>query len=300
MILLGCIISSSTIIPMGNESTTAPDSSADVSCQIFPWLYSVGFCITFGTLFAKIRRIDKIFAMAAKMKRAIVTITQTLQVIGGLLVIDVLILAIWTADDPLVWTREPLTMDVYGHTLSSAGECVSASSDKYLATIGCLHVFVMAYASYLCYKTRDIPTEFAGGKYVALAMASNLQVFLLGVPVMVIVGNDPSTSFFVRSAIIFLNDFAVVGFILGNVISSFYAANYSKSGGSSDTGFSNTSTGRTEVTKVTQGPQRPNPDTQSVRTYALSSNNARSSNKIEVSGRTNPTSTHPNQVSPVE
>ena len=53
-------------------------------------------------------------------------------------------------------------------------------------------------------------------------MASNLQVFLLGVPVMVIVGNDPSTSFFVRSAIIFLNDFAVLGFIIGGLIFSYY------------------------------------------------------------------------------
>ena len=195
----------------------------NTACAIFPWLYSVGFCITFGTLFSKIWRIHKIFTAAAKLKRAAVSIGETLKMIGMLLVIDAIILGVWTALDPLKWKRTVLASDVEGYPLSSAGQCEADSSSVYLAAIGILHALVMVYASYLCYQTRNIPTEFAGGKYVALAMASNLQVFLLGVPVMVIVGNDPSTSFFVRSAIIFLNDFAVLGFIIGELIFSYYA-----------------------------------------------------------------------------
>ena len=41
-------------------------------------------------------------------------------------------------------------------------------------------------------------------------MVSNLQVFALGIPVLLITGDDPEASFFVRSGVIFLNDFSVL------------------------------------------------------------------------------------------
>jgi gamma-aminobutyric acid type B receptor len=252
LLVLGCIVSSATIIPMGAENSDLKDlSAANTGCAIFPWLYSVGFCITFGTLFSKIWRVHKIFSAASKMQRAKVSIGDTLRMIMALLLIDVVILTIWTTSDPLKWTRTTLTSDVSGYPLSSAGQCESPSSGKYLAALGTLHALVMVYASYLCYQTRNIPTEFAGGKYVALAMASNLQVFLLGVPVMVIVGNDPSTSFFVRSAIIFLNDFAVLAFILGNIVFSFYTQGNKVSADASATSMTS-ATSKTAMTSKTQ------------------------------------------------
>jgi hypothetical protein len=42
LVLLGCLISSSTIVAMAKESS-------DAACMAVPWLYSVGFCCTFGT-----------------------------------------------------------------------------------------------------------------------------------------------------------------------------------------------------------------------------------------------------------
>ena len=48
------------------------------------------------------------------------------------------------------------------------------------------------------------------GKWIAIAMVSNLQVFALGIPVLLITGDDPEASFFVRSGVIFLNDFSVL------------------------------------------------------------------------------------------
>ena len=145
-------------------------------------------------------------------------------VIPGLIALDCILLGIWTAKDPLQWKRTALQVDVFSHTLVSAGQCEADSSGTYLAVIGTLHAVVLAYACYVCYNTRTDKTETSEGKYVALAMVSNLQVFVLGVPVLVVVGNDPGTSFFVRSAIVWLNDLAVVGFIFGNLMHSFYAS----------------------------------------------------------------------------
>jgi hypothetical protein len=47
LVLLGCLISSSTIIAMAQED--AGDDPVP-ACMAVPWLYSVGFSVTFGTL----------------------------------------------------------------------------------------------------------------------------------------------------------------------------------------------------------------------------------------------------------
>mmetsp|Transcript_17676 Transcript_17676/g.56429 ORF Transcript_17676/g.56429 Transcript_17676/m.56429 type:complete len:89 (-) Transcript_17676:150-416(-) len=50
-------------------------------------------------------------------------------------------------------------------------------------------------------------------KYVAVAMVSNLQVLALASPVLVIVSGQPIASMFLRSAVVFFNDFGVLLFI---------------------------------------------------------------------------------------
>lgn len=63
-------------------------------------------------------------------------------------------------------------------------------------------------------------TKFSEGKYLTIAMISNLQIFVVGVPVLIILGSDPKTSFFVRSVIVWMNDLVVLSLIFGNLICS--------------------------------------------------------------------------------
>ena len=51
-------------------------------------------------------------------------------------------------------------------------------------------------------------------------MISNLQIFLVGVPILVVLGAAPGSSFFVRSVVIWMNDFVVVTLIFGNLMYS--------------------------------------------------------------------------------
>ena len=90
------------------------------------------------------------------------------------------------------------------------GSCVASiyvGYDKILLT------FVLSVA-------RNIPTQFHEGKVVSIAMISNLQIFLVGLPILVILGPAPQTSFFVRSVIIWMNDFVVVTLIFSNLMYS--------------------------------------------------------------------------------
>ena len=220
LVLVGCLISSCTIIVLAQED--AEDGPVR-ACLAIPWLYSMGFSVTFGTLFAKIRRVYHIFKSArdgVATRNNVISVKETLAVIGTVLLVDVSILVVWSVVDPLHWSREVTSSDKFGTPLESQGRCVSDYWLLFAGAIALLHLALMAVACYLCYVARDIPTQFSEGKYVSIAMISNLQIFVIGVPILIIIGTDPQSSFFVRSVIIWMNDFVVVTLIFGNLMYS--------------------------------------------------------------------------------
>ncbi|CAB9516314.1 acid type B receptor subunit 2 [Seminavis robusta] len=219
LVLLGCVISTSTIFALAQEHDGS-ESASEPACMAIPWLYSVGFSITFASLFSKIRRVYLLFRAAATMTRVSVTAKETFFIVGGVLLIDVTILTVWTILDPLEWHREALTVDQYGYTLSSQGFCASEYFAIFASVIAAFHFTLMGVACYLCYVSREIPTRFSESKYVSIAMISNLQIFVVAVPVLIILGSDPQSSFFVRSVIIWMNDFAVLALVFGNLMFS--------------------------------------------------------------------------------
>ncbi|CAJ1965339.1 unnamed protein product [Cylindrotheca closterium] len=215
MILLGCGISTSTILAMMSESEGDGPVRA---CMAVPWLYSVGFSITFGCLFAKIRRVYLIFKSAADFRRSKVTFGETCSITAAVLLVDVTILMVWSIVDPLHWERTITSSDKFGVPLSSEGICTCQYWEVWVSSISLLHGGLLAIACYLCYQARDIPTKFSEGKYVSIAMFSNLQIFVVGLPILVILGSDSSAGFFVRTVVIWMNDLVVVVLIFGNLI----------------------------------------------------------------------------------
>lgn len=160
---------------------------------MIPWLYSLGFSITFGTLFAKIRRIYNIFnqqshtPVAASLRQNsfrnrqdIVATRETLLTVGGVFILDFFVLALWTAVDPLHWERYTIRVDQFGELLESQGYCVSDHWKPFFGAIVSIHITWVALATFMCYKARAIPTQYSEHKYVTVALFSNLQLFILG------------------------------------------------------------------------------------------------------------------------
>ena len=232
LVLIGCCISTSTIFALGQDGNDhGRDHSNDPKCMLIPWLYSVGFSVTFGTLFAKIRRVWKLFVAAAHMQRTQVSAQMTFRIVGIILSVDVGILLIWTFVDPLYWTREDVFQDQYGHTLESEGHCTSEHWKVFAALIALFHFSLMAVACYMCYVSRDIPTEFSEGKWLSIAMISNMQIFVVGLPILILIGSDAQTGFFVRSVIVWMNDLVIVVLIFGNLMYSFHYGEDCNGGG---------------------------------------------------------------------
>ena len=100
--------------------------------------------------------------------------------IGAVLMLDVVILVMWTMVDPLHWERDVIQEDEFGNTLESQGYCTSENWRVFLGAIIALHIGLCAVASWLCYVARMIPTKYSEHKYVTIAMISNLQIFIVG------------------------------------------------------------------------------------------------------------------------
>jgi hypothetical protein len=64
------------------------------------------------------------------------------------------------------------------------------------------------------YKARNVPTTFQESRWIGLSFASMLQLFLLGVPVVFAVSDDPTARTLMMISVIFLNNIVLVGAIM--------------------------------------------------------------------------------------
>mmetsp|Transcript_1035 Transcript_1035/g.1669 ORF Transcript_1035/g.1669 Transcript_1035/m.1669 type:complete len:153 (-) Transcript_1035:79-537(-) len=82
----------------------------------------------------------------------------------------------------------------------------SDSSSSFIAAIFIVHVTLLLFGGYLCYKTKNVNDALAESSYISMAMFSSLQVFFLATPVLIIVAENPISNMFIRTGVIFLND----------------------------------------------------------------------------------------------
>ena len=219
MIAIGCILSSSSIFFLSIEDAEDGDTdqarTADLGCQLLPWTYSIGFVTTFTSLFAKLRKVHLVHTASKQFVHIKVSVGKVLSWILGFLAIDAVILLLWTINDPLVYRRSILTEDSDGYATETAGLCSSekGNSFTYFGIIMGLHFLLLVYGNYIAYMCRNLSGAFAETKYISIAMVSNIQVLLLGIPVVLIVQDDVVPNYFVRVGVIFLNDFTVLALI---------------------------------------------------------------------------------------
>ena len=209
MLLGGCLLCTLTIILLQIEGS-------DLACALRPWFWSLGFSVIFGSLWAKIMRVYQIFRNGRHMRRKVVSVTEVMRPVIFLLGVNTIILSVWTALDPMKWTRVVTLEDGYGYVLNSYGMCASANDMPYLLSLGIINAIVLIVALVLSYKARNIPSDFQEGKYISLAVFSCIEIYFIGTPVVIIVGSsNPAISSFVQSAVVFLTTLAVLLLIFG-------------------------------------------------------------------------------------
>lgn len=155
-----------------------------------PWLLSIGFCTIFSALFAKTWRLVKVVESAARFRRVTVRVKDVLYPFFGLLMANIIILTCWTTINPLVFRRQQVA------ALTSIGRCVSSLDAKgkdipYIASLGTVNCGTLILANWMAYRSRKVRLDFGESRYIAFIMFSILQAFLIGIPLLLAVLQDP-------------------------------------------------------------------------------------------------------------
>jgi len=210
MICFGALILGSSIIAFGidDEPGTFTQDQCDVACMTIPWLICVGFSLIFSALFSKTWRINRLFHQANKFKRLKVTTMDVILPMILLLTANIVILACWTALNPVHFIRKPSSeTDLWNRVIASSGMCRTPegqSSVLYWVLLGVVNIGALGIAMLQAYHARDIQTEFSESKYIALVFASMTQAFLVGGPVLAIERDSPYVAYILQTTMVFL------------------------------------------------------------------------------------------------
>jgi len=220
-IVVGSLLSLSAIIPAGldhrgmssDSSTMDEDTrfpSLDFACNLQAGLYSIGFMITFTSLLAKLWRILRVVnATTISTKDAPppkLPMMLTGLLVGGQALAMVLMWAIAPLHFKLTIER------VHGFAVNSYGACdvEDRTTSTFLVVTLFAQFLLLCYANVLCYRARKIPSEYAEGKYVAIACANHLQTKSFAILAASFTYNEPQVTFLVKWLALTVSDFGTL------------------------------------------------------------------------------------------
>lgn len=211
----------------GELMTNEPNEhiyNVDAACMAYPWLFASGFALTFGALFAKVWRINKLMAGASAFRRIQVGVKDVAGFVIGLLAMEMCIMLTWQLVDPLKWEREVVTRGVNDYPVKSVGFCTSVDGNgKYfIIVLGVVNLVCLLFALYLCYQVRKIPSDYQESKWITLSIISMFQVGIIAVPVLLIVRENTDALYFVNVMILFLMSSTVTLLMFGPKVYQFH------------------------------------------------------------------------------
>ncbi len=225
LLIVGVALSNVAILALMVDEGGLNAMSLNTACMVFPWFFTIGFMLGFFALFAKTYRILLLFSNA-RLKRRFISAKPVLLAIILVLLAESVILIAWTVDAPLVWVRTVTYADSFNNPIESHAACVASKSNTniYVGLLVAFHAIALSFGAYVSTSAKDIPQEFQESKWIAMAMGSTLQIFLIGIPTVIA---TYTTSSFARymsmMLIVFVTNFAMLLFIFIPKMFSAYA-----------------------------------------------------------------------------
>lgn len=212
MVAFGSLVMSSTIVPLSLEEPISVNG-LDIACMVAPWLYIIGYLLAFSALFAKTRRMNQIFRNA---DLEIITVTK-LDIFGAFLfffLINAAVLVTWTLVAPLEWVRGFTdSTDLFDRLVESYGRCASNDTAAFVSVLLAVNFTILAVSNWWAYRARNIETEYDESRFIGISMASVLQAWSMGIPILIVVDHNPQAKFFVATGIIFVTAMALLSLI---------------------------------------------------------------------------------------
>ena len=212
MVAAGIIIMSSGIIPLGfDDSHGIGEGHAIAICMSSPWLICTGFTVSFSALFSKTSRVNRIFKAGSGITRIKISTRDVILQCCVLLLLNIVVLLCWTIFDPLTYTRSdnPGT-DGWNRVISTSGTCQSEHVARYWVPLAAINLLSLCVANWQAYQARSLSSEFSESKYIGIACVSMMQTALMGIPILIVVQDQPEALYLVLVCMIFVVSMAVL------------------------------------------------------------------------------------------
>jgi len=125
----------------------------------------------------------------------------------------VTLLILWTAIAPWQWQRVSQGgVDQFGRATETYGTCMSNNetlAKLFVSLLAVVNVVPVILANYQSFRCRNLPSEFSESRYLALSMASLLETFLIGLPI-VLIRVQPTAVFITRAVLLCLVCLAIL------------------------------------------------------------------------------------------
>jgi hypothetical protein len=175
LIAFGSAVSASTILVVSfDESYGWSEQQLSRACMAIPWLLSLGHIITYGALFSKLWRINKVL----QFSRRKIDIKQVAWPFAALAFLALVILSLWTALDSLNWTRDELNE----MTGESIGVCRSDKMAVFLGPIVVLMLIPTILTAGMAWKTKDIDDAYSESRWIFMMIVLQIEVIFVAVP----------------------------------------------------------------------------------------------------------------------
>jgi len=187
LICFGTLLQGASILTISfDESTGWSSKGLDMACMATPWLLVLGFIIVYGSLWTKMNRVNNIlqFTRRRKMK-----VRYLLAPMVGFVILAVMVLTVWTAVDPLVWTRT----EIDSVTGESIGICNCDHYAAFMAPLVVVAVIPAFLTAFLAWKTRDVDESYTESWYIFVLILLQLEVMIIAAPIIVILRDLTTT-----------------------------------------------------------------------------------------------------------
>jgi hypothetical protein len=204
MILFGCIVAGSALIPLTADDFDSLDEN--ISCTLSPILFTFGFQISTVAISAKTYRIYSLFHNP-KLKRYTFTLRKLIGWMAVFLSLPTLFAILWWTISPLRYIRVFVYKDNLGNPIESFGMCDAPTpfSGAMLIISFLLYGISIAGVSYFAYKARNIPSDYHEAKWIAVAVISQSQLFFIAVPTIAAVYRSVLGRFILQACVVFLS-----------------------------------------------------------------------------------------------
>ena len=164
----GSILTASTIFPLSvGENNGWSQQQLDGACMAIPWLLSTGHMTTWGAIYAKLWRVNRVLQPSHRR----VGFGRAFLPFAVLVGLTFVILILWTTLNPVVWERTVTNEDT--------GESIGRCEGDFDATLSILMLFATSLAGYYAWKTRDVDETFSESYWIFILLLFHVQVAII-------------------------------------------------------------------------------------------------------------------------